>query len=70
VYYLWRPACWVLKNVMFIAWARYKLRKHFRAAAAQTYRQGHKRARWWPLALRRGAPLGGLALGSGVAPEA
>lgn len=47
-FYLWRPACWVFKNVVFIAWARYKLRKHFRVAAAQAYRQEPRRARWWP----------------------
>jgi len=69
-YYLWRPACWVLKNVVFIVWARHKLRKHFRAAAAQTHGQKPRGARWWPGSPRREAPIEALALGGGVAPKA
>jgi hypothetical protein len=69
-FYLWRPACWVLKNVMFIAWARYKLRKHFRAAAAQAYRQGPRRTRWWPLAPRRDSTIAALAVGGEMARDA
>jgi hypothetical protein len=37
-YYLVWPAVWVPKNLLLLAWATYKIRTHFRAAAAQTYR--------------------------------
>ncbi|HXT40317.1 MAG TPA: ABC transporter permease subunit [Candidatus Angelobacter sp.] len=37
-YYLVWPAVWVSKNLLFMTWATYKIRTHFRAAAAQTYR--------------------------------
>jgi len=33
---LW-PAVWVIKNILLFSWAAWKIRKHFRAAAAQTY---------------------------------
>ena len=40
--YYWQPlfwpATWVTKNVLLFAWAAWKLRRNFRAAAAQTYR--------------------------------
>ena len=39
-YYIAQPAALVAKNLLFFAWAAYKSRKHFRAAAAQTYRLG------------------------------
>jgi len=32
------PLVLVIKNLLFLAWASYKVRKHFRPAAAQTYR--------------------------------
>src|SRR6266566_8361878 len=39
--YYWQslvwPMVWVIKNVLLFAWAASKLRRHFRAAAAQTY---------------------------------
>jgi hypothetical protein len=35
--FLVQPAAFVTKNLLFLAWATYKVRKHFRAAAAQTY---------------------------------
>jgi len=36
-YFVVVPLAWVAKNVGFFVWATYKSRKHFRAAAAQTY---------------------------------
>jgi len=69
-YYLWPPACWVLKNVLFIAWARYKLRKHFRAAAAQAYRHGPSCARRWPWSPRCQPALAALAVGGQMARDA
>jgi ABC-type transport system involved in multi-copper enzyme maturation permease subunit len=33
---LW-PAVWVTKNILLFGWAAFKMRRHFRAAAAQTY---------------------------------
>lgn len=39
-------ACWVLKNCLFVLWAGFHLRKHFRQAAAQTYVQRPWRTRW------------------------
>src|SRR2546425_4279630 len=41
-YLVW-PAVWVIKNILLFAWAAWKIRRHFRAAAAQTY--GWQRAR-------------------------
>jgi len=41
-YLVW-PAVWVIKNILLFGWAAWKLRRHFRAAAAQTY--GWRRAR-------------------------
>jgi hypothetical protein len=41
-YLVW-PAVWVIKNLLLFAWAAWKIRRHFRAAVAQTY--GHQRAR-------------------------
>ena len=35
-YLVW-PAVWVIKNLLLFAWAAWKIRRHFRAAAAQTY---------------------------------
>jgi ABC-type transport system involved in multi-copper enzyme maturation permease subunit len=39
--YYWKslvwPALWVTKNTLLFGWAAWKLRRHFRAAAAQTY---------------------------------
>jgi ABC-type transport system involved in multi-copper enzyme maturation permease subunit len=32
------PLAWVVKNALFFGWAIYKTRRHFRAAAAETYR--------------------------------
>ncbi len=37
-YYIAQPAALVAKNLLFLGWAIYQSRKHFRAAAAQTYR--------------------------------
>ncbi|MBM3879516.1 MAG: hypothetical protein FJ387_07310 [Verrucomicrobia bacterium] len=42
-YSLVRPLVWVSKNLLLVLWARHGLRRHFRAAAAQTYGQD----RWW-----------------------
>src|SRR6266404_3968496 len=36
-YYAALPLVWVAKNASFFVWAVYKTRRHFRAAAAQTY---------------------------------
>jgi len=33
-----RTLAWVLKNLLLVIWARSKLQRHFRSAAAQTYR--------------------------------
>jgi len=41
-YLVW-PAVWVIKNTLLFVWAAWKLRRHFRAAAAQTY--GWRRSR-------------------------
>ncbi len=41
-YLVW-PAVWVSKNILLFGWAAWKIRRHFRAAAAQTY--GWRRAR-------------------------
>src|SRR2546425_2215271 len=45
--YYWQflvwPLVWVIKNILLFAWAAWKIRRHFRAAAAQTY--GRQRAR-------------------------
>jgi len=39
--YYWQsivwPSVWVIKNSLLFTWAAWKMRKHFRAAAAQTY---------------------------------
>ena len=32
------PAAFVTKNLLFIGWASFNVRRHFRAAAAQTHR--------------------------------
>jgi hypothetical protein len=45
--YLSRPLCMIAKDLLFVLWAWYRLRKHFRAAAAQTYRQTSPARRWW-----------------------
>ncbi len=37
------PMIWLIKNILLFAWAAWKIRRHFRAAAAQTY--GWRRAR-------------------------
>ena len=37
-YYIAQPAALVAKNLLFLGWAIHQSRKHFRAAAAQTYR--------------------------------
>jgi len=36
--YIVQPSAWVAKNLLFFGWATWKSRRHFRAAAAQTYR--------------------------------
>ena len=36
--YIVQPSAWVAKNMLFFGWATWKSRRHFRAAAAQTYR--------------------------------
>jgi len=36
-YFIALPLVWVVKNGLFFGWAAWKLRKHFRPAAAQTY---------------------------------
>jgi hypothetical protein len=41
------PTVWVVKNSLLFGWAAWKMRRHFRAAAAQTYgwrRSGKKLA--------------------------
>jgi ABC-type transport system involved in multi-copper enzyme maturation permease subunit len=45
--YVGAPACWVLKNLGFVLWARHMLRKHFRVAASQ-----HQVWRVWPFRWR------------------
>jgi len=35
-YLVW-PTVWVIKNLLLFSWAAWKIRRHFRAAAAQTY---------------------------------
>ena len=37
-FYIVQPSVWVAKNLLFFGWAVWKSRRHFRAAAAQTYR--------------------------------
>jgi hypothetical protein len=54
-----QPAVLVAKNLLFLAWATWKTRRHFRAAAAQTY--GLKRPALKPAAT---APAPGAALGT------
>lgn len=48
---LGRVAAGVLKNLVFMLWASRQLRRHFRAAAAETLRgagrSGSSRRRWW-----------------------
>jgi hypothetical protein len=41
-----RSAAWVGKNLLFTLWARARLRRHLRAAAAQTYGWEHGWAVW------------------------
>ncbi len=48
LYPLGRVGVWVMKNLLFILWARYKLGRHFRAAAVQTHRDEGARRRWRP----------------------
>ena len=57
---------WVAKNLAFIFWARWGLRRHFRTAAAGSY---HARRRWWQRRRSRPTPpsefsLPGTALGT------
>ncbi len=62
-YYAARALPWVLKNVLFVLWAAYKLHRYFRPAAAQTYRLGHRRVgRWWPLGRSAAAAAGSLVV--------
>jgi ABC-type transport system involved in multi-copper enzyme maturation permease subunit len=42
-----QAAGWLTKDLLFTLWAWYKLRKHFRAAAAQVHRRPVAGARWW-----------------------
>lgn len=41
-YYWITPAFFVTKNLLFLGWASYKVRRHLRAAAAETYRVGSR----------------------------
>ena len=43
-FFLVLPAATVLKNLLFLAWASFQLRRHFRAAASQSHRQKPHRA--------------------------
>lgn len=43
LYPLGRSGVWVLKNLILTLWARHHLRRHFRAAAVQTYRYDRRR---------------------------
>jgi len=56
---LGRMLAWVTKNLLFVAWARWQLHRHFRRAAAQTPEPAwggwHP---WWRLARPRGRLLG------------
>jgi ABC-type transport system involved in multi-copper enzyme maturation permease subunit len=46
---LLRSTAWVGKNLLFTLWSRTQLRRHLRAAAAQTYHEDHR----WFARLRR-----------------
>ena len=51
------PMMMVTKNLLFLAWASYKVRRHFRSAAAETY--GLRRWRW---RLRRATEQAGVGV--------
>jgi ABC-type transport system involved in multi-copper enzyme maturation permease subunit len=64
---LGRTLAWVTKNLLFIWWARRRLHRHLRAAAAQTPDWGW--ARWWPRpsGWARGRSVAPLAVAGGEA---
>ncbi len=43
LYILIVPILMVTKNLSFLGWASYKMKRHFRAAASQTYRLKHRK---------------------------
>jgi hypothetical protein len=68
-YYVARPACWILKNSLFVAFAAYKLRRHFRAAAAGAYAWNWWRPHWpWRAERTRRPALKGPGFERAVAP--
>src|SRR5207249_3999975 len=44
-YFVALPIAWVAKNTLFFAWAMYKTRRNFRAAAAEQYDRGPRTVR-------------------------
>jgi hypothetical protein len=42
-----RMVTWVAKNLLFVAWARWRLHRHFRKAAAQVHDPAWARWRRW-----------------------
>lgn len=53
------------KNLLFVIWARQRLKRHFRSAAAQSHQSGHRLRAWWKR--RRTAarsPSGGVTPGT------
>lgn len=64
---LGRTLAWVTKNLLFIAWARWRLHGHFRTAAAQTPDWGWARWQRWPSGGPRGRSMAPLAVAGGEA---
>lgn len=64
---LGRTLAWVTKNLLFIAWARWRLHGHFRTAAAQTPDWGWARWQRRPSGGPRGRSMAPLAVAGGEA---